>query len=283
MGRSVMSLGAGGQLGREITKLYHDSIPVYHSKSDNHLNLNLMDFENLKRLIEDRKPDILINCSAYTNVDRCETQKFDALNINALSVREMSRMCNIIGTKLVHVSTDYVFDGDVGDYKENDIPNPINYYGLTKLLGDCYAETSEDSLIVRTSGVYGNSANFPRFVYQTLKSGGEVNALVGFYSPIHAVNLATAIKELVERNVKGIFNVAGMRTSRYTFAKALKQFFELSGSINEVKEFKGMIARRPFDSSLNTEKARSIVPFDFYSLESSLRQFGESMKEEEGN
>ncbi|MEM0135101.1 MAG: SDR family oxidoreductase [Thermoplasmatales archaeon] len=275
--KRVLILGAGGQLGRELVSLFPESYGMYHGKSGDR-ELDVSDLLTLEKKILAASPDLIINASALANVDRCEKEREYAIRVNGYSVKVMAQCARKLNIPLVHISTDYVFDGENGNYSEDDVPNPINYYGLSKLVGDIYANSYENSLVVRTSGVYGYASNFPKFVYSTLKAKNTVNAISGFYSPIHARNLALAIKELFDRNYRGIINVAGERISRYDLAVHIADFFGLpKDHIKEAGEIKSMIAKRPFDSSLNIDKAKSILVGDFYSLRSNLVQFSESV------
>ncbi|QRF75014.1 dTDP-4-dehydrorhamnose reductase [Thermoplasmatales archaeon] len=269
----ILIIGAGGQLGRELSELYPESIKLYHGNSGE-FQVDAVNMGELERKIISIDPDLLINASALANVDRCEREKGYAYKVNGLSVGTMASCSRSLGIPFVHVSTDYIFDGNEGNYSECDFPNPINYYGLSKLVGDVFADSYENSLIVRTSGVFGHTSNFPRFVYNTLSEGKTVNAIPGYYSPIHARNLAAAIRDLVSLGQRGIINVAGERISRNDLAIQIAEFFDLPKDlIREPGEVKTMVARRPFDSSLNIEKAKSLLNTDFYSVKSNLEQF----------
>jgi dTDP-4-dehydrorhamnose reductase len=213
-----------------------------------------------------KQPEIVINAAAMTDVDKCEIEKENAYRVNSEAVKYMVQACRILESYFVQISTDYVFDGKKGMYKEDDVPNPINYYGLTKLLGDIYALSYEESLVVRTSGIFRNKG-FPVYAYKTLKNGGTVFAFKGFYSPISARKLAMAINEVLDYMTTGILNIAGERISRYELALRIKEEFNLSGNIVEVDEIKEWVAKRPFDSSLDISKAKKILSTEFYKLD----------------
>ena len=270
-GSDIMILGSGGQLGSELHKLYRGAICYDHSPT----GPNSIDFQNLERLeTEIINSDVkwVINSAAFTNVDACETNKELAYKVNGFAVKTIVRASKKINANLLQVSTDYIFDGSTGHYKEYDYPNPVNYYGISKLIGEAFAQTYEKSIVVRTSGVYGTKNNFPNFVYKNLKEGKLVKALNGYYSPIHATNLALAIKFLIENNMFGLYNVAGIRTSRLDLALqiAMKYNFDstLIEKIDKIESFKAV---RPYDSSLDISSAKKIFDFDFYSYESNLR------------
>ncbi|MEM0135537.1 MAG: NAD(P)-dependent oxidoreductase [Thermoplasmatales archaeon] len=263
-----MIFGAGGQFGREMVKNAKDAIPVYHSGT-----IHAVDFRNeeeLRNIIRQEKPDVIVNGVALTNVDACEKDNELAYTVNAEAVKTIAKECERIGCKLVHISTDYVFNGDTGRYNEMSIPNPINFYGLSKLVGDSFTQMLENSLLIRTSGVFGYSNNFPKFVYTSLKSGKQIDAAKGFYSPIHASNLAKATAIAIQKDLSGILNIAGERVSRYDLAVKIARSFNLPEQIRESGSIVSLTARRPFDSSLDISLAMKLIDFDFYSVESNV-------------
>ena len=269
----ILLIGASGQLGLELSSLLKggEVIKVYNSKEiPDGYRLDLKNYPAVEDFIIKKKPDVIINTASLTDVDKCETEKGEAFKVNAEAVKHIVRASRVVEAYLIHISTDYVFDGEKGLYKEEDLPNPINYYGLTKLLGETYALSYDDSLILRTSGVFRHKG-FPIYVYKTLKEGKEVSAFKGYYSPISARKLAEAISELIDYRKTGILNVAGERVSRADLATKIKEKFNLPGGVKEVDNVKGWIAKRPFDSSLDISKAKKILSVDFYSLDENLR------------
>lgn len=235
----------------------------------------LLDLNNssaIEDLILKEMPDVVINSAAQTNVDECENNRNAAYSINAKAVRNMARACSVTGSYFIHVSTDYVFDGEKGNYLEDDIPNPINYYGISKAIGEAYALSYDDSLVIRTSGVYGVKMNFPLYVAKTLRENGTVSCIDSYYSPIHAKMLAEAIKELIYKRVYGILNVSGDRISRYDLALKIKELLEIdTGIVNLAKDIAKMKVKRPYDSSLDNGKALRILSTKFNDMEKSIK------------
>lgn len=269
--KKILIFGAGGQLGRELASIYPNAVRVFHHGSSNDLTVDLARKGMAESVIIKESPDLVINAAALANVDLCEKDHQLAFDVNGEAVLSMVKGCRSVGSAFVHVSTDYVFDGIVGNYSENSIPNPINYYGLSKLIGDAYALAYEDAIVVRTSGVFGHLKNYPLYVLETLRNGKLVNAISGYYSPIHARNLALSISELVKTDFKGLINIAGERVSRYELAMKIANTFSLDSSlISEVSDLKSLNAKRPFDSSLDSRLAHVIIPLDFSSVESNL-------------
>lgn len=268
----ILITGASGQLGIELSEvLKGDLIKVYNTKEvQGGYKLDLTNYSAVEDFIIKKKPDVIINTASLTDVDKCEVERSLAFKVNAEAVKHIVRASRVVEAYLIHISTDYVFDGEKGLYKEDDLPNPINYYGLSKLLGETYALSYDDTLVLRTSGVFRHKG-FPIYVYKTLKEGKEVSAFKGYYSPISARKLAEAISELIDYRKTGILNVAGERISRVDLAMKIKEKFNLGGSVKEVDDVKGWVAKRPFDSSLDISKAKKILSVDFYSLDENLR------------
>ena len=269
----------GGQLGQSLKELLPEATIVYHSGDYGNV-ADISDLKSVERIFRQLKPETVINAAAFTDVDGCETDRERAFATNAVGVNNIVRMCREFSTKLIHISTDYVFSGDDGMYLENSFPDPVNYYGYSKSVGDAFALSLDNSLIVRTSGVFGKNRNFPNFVYNNLKQGKTVNALNGYYSPISSHLLAKSIMELTRiRDIQGIINVAGTRVSRVDFATKIAEAFSLNKSlIRYVDAIPSMKARRPFDSSLDISKAKGLLDFDFYGLDANLKVFSESIK-----
>jgi dTDP-4-dehydrorhamnose reductase len=266
----VLVIGKDGQLGSELVRVIEGSRGTSR-QSGSGIFLDLTNLNSIEDIIRKEKPEVVINAAAYTNVDGCEENKREAFLINGKAVGNMARVCSATRSYFIHISTDYVFDGERGNYTEDDIPNPVNYYGVSKLMGEAYALSYDDSLVIRTSGVYGIKMNFPLYVVKTLKEGGTVNCIDSYYSPIHATLLAEAIKELIEKRAYGILNVSGERLSRYEFALKIKKTLDIkSGNVSLVYSSQNLKARRPYDSSLLNEKAKKMLSTKFYNTDKAL-------------
>jgi len=296
----ILVTGASGLLGHKLVKeLLLRDYEVYaiynrHEVGITHRNLRKtrLDIVNnvaLEDLILKVKPEVIIHAAAYTDVDGCEVDKSYAWKINVEATRSIVRAARVIKSFLIYVSTDYVFDGEKGMYKEDDVPNPINYYGLTKLIGEEIVKSSDLLYtIVRPSAIYGvglGKLNFALFVANKLSNGETVKALVDQYvSPTLNTFLAQAITEIVELRPMGILHIAGERMNRYEFAVKIAEVMGLpkelvnEGKMNEMK----WRAKRPKDSSLNIEKARQLLKTRFYDTDSALKLFAEEYRAQRG-
>lgn len=259
--------------------------------SINHKNfisskVDVRNYEELNRLFEDFKPNIVIHMAALGNPDLCEKDKNLAWSINVQGSINVVKLASKYSNFMIYMSTDYVFDGEKGYYNEDDPPNPINYYGLTKLMGEIISMSSNiPCAIVRGSTIYGfgpGRENFAKFLFKNLKEGRTVKAVEDQYtSPTQASLLAKAILEIVEEEKSGVFHIVGERMSRYDFAIKVAEALNLDKSLispckmNEMKWY----AKRPKDSSLNFDHTKNIIKTDFYSTSKALKILKEEMLE----
>ena len=235
----VLVTGASGQLGSELVeKLLKRSQDVI---AMNRSQLDITNREAVSEAIKYHRPDVLINCAAMVNVDSCEIDIESAFKVNALSLWHMALVCNKVKTKLVQISTDYVFDGCKGSpYNEFDQPNPVNIYGMTKLVGELFVRNyCEKHLVVRTAGLYGirgsraKRGNFVEFVIAAAMRGEPLHIVRDIVtSPTFAADLAEKLCELIDVEAEGVIHVvnSGM-CSWHEFATYVLQ---LSGLNTEV-------------------------------------------------
>ena len=274
----ILVIGGSGLLGHKLVDfLKKNNIQVYATyynniiEKPNYFNLNITKKNECKKLLNKINPDVIINCSAYTDVDGCEKNKDKALLTNAISVKNLSEIAKRINAKFVQISTDYVFDGKKGFYTEIDNTNPINYYGLTKLKAEqIICEVLDDFIIARSSVIYGaNKNNFALWIINNLKQKKVINIIDDqFISPTYNFDLCEQILSLISNNQKGIFHTAGgERISRYYFSIKLAEIFDFNkDNINKIlmKNLK-WIANRPMDSSLDISKIKKIKkPYTIY-------------------
>jgi dTDP-4-dehydrorhamnose reductase len=230
------------------------------------------------RYIEKVTPDIVIHCAAFTNVDLCETRREKAWLTNVTGTENVVTACTAIHAKVVYISTDFVFDGTGRMYTEEDSPNPINYYGKTKLEGEKIVQEMDDYIIVRTSVLYGwhHPLNFVTWVLNELQNEKNIRIVTDQYTcPTLADNLAEVVLELCEKDVTGLYHVTGTeRISRYDFAKKIADVFGLDASfMTPVKsEDLAQKAPRPKDSSLSTQKIKAIIDTPLLSVKEGLQE-----------
>jgi dTDP-4-dehydrorhamnose reductase len=227
-------------------------------------------------------PEVIIHTAALTNVDECETNKELAYKINVEGTKRVAEIANELGTLLVYVSTDYVFSGDNGMYKEEDEPNPMNYYGHTKLLGEKYCECIARPCVIYGAKPASGKVNFALWILKTLRNGEELKIVTDqFITPTLNTNLAMMLLEISERRLKGIFHTAGAtRVSRYEFALRIADKLGLDKDlvISSRMEQMKWLAKRPKDSSLDTSKASGYLKEKTLDLDMALEIFKSELK-----
>lgn len=211
--KKVLITGSSGQLGLELQEKLKDK---YELVITTRTNLDISNAQQVMELIKLKKPHVIINCAAYTAVDLCEQQKDAAYESNAIGPKSLAVAANEIGAKLVHISTDYVFDGEgnkdelgnIRPYYETDITNPQSAYGRTKLEGEKFViQNSNKYFIIRTAWLYGEGKNFVRTMVNLSKTNSEVKVVddqIG--SPTSTAELANMIDSLIETEEYGIYH-----------------------------------------------------------------------------
>lgn len=263
----VLITGSSGMLGMKLEEVLkendHDVYATFHQspiEKEKSFQLDVTLAEDVDQVLKKVSPDVVVHTAAYTNVDGCEKDRDTAFAVNAQGTRNLADSTEKMGAKFVYVSTDYVFDGEKGFYKENDATNPINYYGTTKLEGEeAVKKICSDFIIARASVIYGvNRKNFVTWVVDALEKGKHINIVTDQYvSPTLNTDLAEQLVALIEKDTKGVFHTAGgERISRYDFVRGIADIFGLGKNlINPVRMADiNWIARRPMDSSLDVSK-----------------------------
>ncbi|MDR6786157.1 dTDP-4-dehydrorhamnose reductase [Pedobacter africanus] len=229
----TLVLGASGQLG-QCLKAVATERNINTLEFPDETTGDILDVAALKSLFSEKKPDFVINCAAYTAVDKAEDEIALCRLINQQGALNVAQVCKEFGATLIHVSTDFVFEGtEVNLLKENDIAKPINVYGLTKLEGEKDIQTTlAEHYIIRTSWLYSEYAN--NFVKTMLKLGAERDELsiiadqIG--SPTYAIDLAGAILDIIAsgKEAYGVYHYSNEGSvSWFDFAKGI---FELSNT-----------------------------------------------------
>nr|HQU56254.1 dTDP-4-dehydrorhamnose reductase [Chitinophagaceae bacterium] len=257
----ILVTGANGQVGTEIRRIA-SAFPDYSFTFLSREDMPLEDFGKMKVCVEARPYDFLINCAAYTAVDKAETEKELAFKINAEAVGHLATLCRNNNIRLIHFSTDYVFDGYSRiPYKETDATNPETVYGASKLEGERLALLHQpDAIILRTSWVYAATGH--NFVKTMLRLFGEkdeinvVNDQIG--SPTYAKDLAAAVMHIISSGqwYKGIFHFSNHGAiSWYDFARAIQKFSKADCTIHPIPTSAfPTAAKRPVYSVLNKNK-----------------------------
>jgi len=241
----ILITGSNGQLGRELVKQLEIQ-KKYELIRTNHNNFDITNTKKVCETIKDIKPRIVINCAAYTNVDKCESDEMNAFRVNALGPKNLAVATEIIGAKLVHVSTDYVFDGNTDkSYREYDKTNPTGVYGKSKLLGENYVRMfNPRHFIIRTAWLYGEGHNFVKTMLKLGRGKNEVN-IVGDQtgSPTSTVDLAGTIIRLIGTEYYDTYH--GTCEGSCTWFDFAKKIFELNKVIIKVNKITTEQLNRP--------------------------------------
>lgn len=289
----ILITGSNGQLGNELQKIVATGNAEIGIVSEEikaaevfALDVDKLDITNLgqvKTILKEINPDVVINCAAATNVDGCESNQDLAFKINAIGPRNLAIACEEIGAKLVQVSTDYVFSG-VGEIPltEFDLTAPYSVYGKTKLLGEEYVrEFSSKYYVIRTAWLYGYVGH--NFVYTMMKLGEDrdslsvVNDQLG--NPTNANDLAYHILKLIQTEEYGVYHCTGKgECSWYDFASEIMKLAERDCTVNPCTsaEYKAMYpnsAKRPEYSSLDNMMLRCTVGDEMRDWKEALKTF----------
>ncbi|MDR2652228.1 MAG: dTDP-4-dehydrorhamnose reductase [Prevotellaceae bacterium] len=279
----ILVTGANGQLGSEIQKISKENHSIQYIFTD-YAELDITNRNSVKAFFTEQKPDFLINCAAYTAVDKAELDFEKAMLLNADAVANLVESCKICNTIFFHISTDYVFDGKKPfAYFENDRTNPVSAYGKTKLSGEQNASNYNNTIIIRTSWLYSAFGN--NFVKTMLHLGSErekikvVDDQIG--SPTYAEDLANAILKMIEKiienpkNMKtGIYHFSNDgQCSWYEFAKEIMKFGNKNCLVEPISTAEySTLAQRPQYSLLSKEKIKTDYDVDVPHWKTSLEK-----------
>jgi dTDP-4-dehydrorhamnose reductase len=250
--KRALICGSNGLLGQRLSLLLSSNTAyevlntsrersfVFDDRLYDYTQLDITHKGDVKSLVSSFQPSVIINAAAATNVDWCETNREEAWNVNVVGVENLVEAARKVEAKLIHVSTDYVFDGKSGPYAEDAQPNPISYYGKAKLASENATRTGGIPYsIVRTIVLYGNGIqvknNFPLWVINSLRSGQRIRCVDDQISnPTHVSDLAQAIVKIFELDRTGLYHVCGRETvSRYDFALQTSEVFGLDSALIE--------------------------------------------------
>lgn len=273
--------GGSGLLGERIATVAdseHELILSHNSNPrENTIQCDITDEDEVKNVVGRQKPDVIIHCAAMTNVDLCEDKVDDAYNINANATGYLAKAAEDINAKIIYVSTDFVFDGEKGNYKEDDAVNPLGIYAKSKYQGEVQLqEFSTNWAIARVSVLYGwhERMNFTSWIVDELRKENEINIVTDqINSPTYADNAAEAMFEIAHQDKNGIFHTAGNDLiSRYDFSRLVAECFDLDENLINPITSENFVqkAPRPRDSSLNVSKIEKKLGFKMETCKESL-------------
>jgi dTDP-4-dehydrorhamnose reductase len=278
---TILVTGANGQLGNEL-QVVATSFPDYRFLFVTKDDLSIDDPAAVENYFATHSIDYCINCAAYTAVDKAETEVQTAFSINAEAVANLAMVCNKHKTQLIHISTDYVFDGTASHpYKETDKTNPVCVYGHSKLKGEEMAiQNCPSTIIIRTAWVYSAfKNNFVKTMLRLMREKESINVVsdqVG--CPTYAADLAVAIMQIINSNVSrenpGIYHYTNAGTTNWQkFAVAIKELSASNCIINQITTAQyPTAATRPAYSVLDTTKIKATFALSIPGWEESLKK-----------
>lgn len=274
--KKILVTGCNGQLGRAVNEEYkNDDVQLINTDV---AELDITNIEQVIMFVEEQKPDVIINCAAHTNVNACESQWDLAYKINAIGPRNLSIAANKVGAKMMHISTDYVFDGTATEpYNEFSPVAPLGAYGKTKLEGERFVQQFADKFfIIRTAWLYGEGKNFVRTMLELSKTN-DVVRVVGdqIGSPTSAKELAKMIHVLEPTDNYGVFH--GTCEGYCSWADFTEKIFEYAGVDTKVQHITTdeypTPAKRPAYSVLDNYMLSLTTDFKFANWEDALREY----------
>lgn len=230
--KKIVLFGATGKLGKELIKLYDFIAPPYNK-------IDITNFDKTNRYLKKINPSIIIHTAALVGAKECEEDKEIAYKTNVIGTYNIAKICQKNNIKLIYISTDSIFDGEKGNYKEEDIPNPINYYSFTKFAGECFTQMVSSYLIIRTSFI--SKYAFP---YEKAFTDQYTSRM-----PIEL--LAKDILIAMKKELEGIINIAGEKDTLYNIVK------KINPNIGKITRAE-INLNLPKDLSLNCNKWRII-------------------------
>lgn len=293
--RRVLIIGSNGMLGQRLVDFFRacNNVELLCSSVEasslipdvNYAQLNIVQKNKVKELILDFFPDIIINTAAFTNVDKAESERETAWKINVNGVENIALYGWTIDAHLIHISTDYIFDGKNGPYSEEDKPMPIGYYGRTKLAGENSIRISGVRFsIVRTNILYGPAKygrpDFVKWVINSLQANEPIRIVTDqIGNPTYIDDIVSAINKLIEFKKEGIYNIGGIEMlSRLDFTLRIAEYFSLDKKLifPILTKDLNQPAHRPLKSGLITLKAETELGYKPHSIETTF----ELMKKE---
>lgn len=288
----ILVTGSNGLLGQKLTERLQqdkevDLIATARGKSALKINrgeyhsLDISNRENVESILRFTKPEVVINTAAMTQVDDCETQREACWKANVTAVEHLVRCCEALHIHLVHVSTDFIFDGSRGPLDENEVPRPVNFYGESKLAAEKVIQSSSASwAILRTVLVFGitrdmSRSNIVLWVKNSLEQKKTIQVVNDQWrTPTLAEDLAEGCYLAAKKKARGIFNISGKDfLSPYDIAVKTAEFFQLDASLIKPTDSSKFVqpAKRPLTTGFIIDKARKELGYEPRSFEEGLQ------------
>lgn len=296
MKNKILIFGATGMLGQRCYEYFAKKLGYtvlcssvesdFYDPSASYVRCDITKRDEVKKVISEFFPDYIINAAAFTNVDKSESEREVAWNINVKAIEYMAEGARNCDAHIIHISSDYIFDGIKGQYFEGDKPNPVGYYGRTKLAGENALKISNALYtILRTNVLYGvitkGRLDFVRWVVESIRKGERIRIVTDqINNPTFLDDLVRAIAQVIEFRKFGVYNIGGREfLSRYDFTMRIVDFFNLDGSLVDkiTTPDLNQPAKRPLNSGLVTLKAETEFGYSPTQMEETFRIMQEEL------
>ena len=279
---NVLVIGSGFLGGNIVNEFRNNEIKVigtnYNKNSSDEIQFDITNMDSIVSCVKKYSPQVIINCAANVNVDDLENNEKLAFSINAYGAENIAKVCKNNKIRLLHISSDAVFDGKNGMYVEEDVMNPINIYAKSKMLGEeLISKNLENYVIIRTNfyGFHKQDKFLFNWILSKLKNNETFTGFNDvFFNPLEVTNLSKMIYELSEKNFCGILHLSSDEIfSKFEFAIKISEFFGFDSnlikkaSIDEL----GLNAKRPKNTTLVNNKAKNLLDTKIQKLDSWLR------------
>jgi dTDP-4-dehydrorhamnose reductase len=280
MNKKILIVGMGflgNYVLREFKNKGFNVIGTRLSINDNVMKLDITDVESVEKCVNQTNPDLIINCAANINLEFLEKNPQIGKSINAIGPRNLAKIASKNKIRLIHISTDSIFDGNNSMYTEEDIPNPINEYGKTKLLGEKYIQDSmKDYVILRTNffGINDKGTGLLNWIIEKLSQKEEITGFDDvIFNPLEISNLSKIIVEISQSSFVGILHLSSNKLiSKYEFIMKVADIFNFDKKLIKKGTLKDMnfIALRPKNTTLYNKKAEKIIKTKIQTINESL-------------
>lgn len=285
MKEKIFLLGASGRLGSHwLPELKKFSIVISHQHKQfiksKKKKINLLNFKKISQFCSVNNISIIINCTGYTNLEKCEKHKENAIIINYKIVKNITDVCLKNNIKLIHISTDHLFDGKKKFYTEKSKMKPVNMYAKTKIMAENYIKKNLKKFLILRTNFFLNSKGkntFLDFIIKKLKEGNKIYCWDNiFFSPLHVLNLIKLSNFLILNKKVGIFNLScNQSLSKYEFAVKIAKYLKFDTNLIEKKPFKKGIVKRSQNMTLCNKKIKNLLNkkqiYNLLNLQSQLK------------
>ena len=286
--KRILVTGANGMLGQRAIHFYkkNNDLAVLGTSIEKDSILSCIDYvscditvrDKIKKVVSDFCPDFIVNTAAFTNVDLSEKEKETAWKINVKGVEYLAEAARVIDAHIIHISSDYIFDGTNGPYSENDKPNPLGYYGRTKLASENALRISGTMhTILRTNVLYGiadSRPDFVRWVVKSVRDEKQINIVTDqINNPTFTDDLVQAINKIIEFRKQGIYHIGGREfLNRFEFCEIIAEIFSLNKNLIKpiLTEHLKQQAKRPLKSGLLTLKSETELGYKAHTIGEAL-------------